>query len=75
MDFTFRGIRFNILHLRSSRRVQLWLQTRPGEPWEFGHSKPIPANMPPADAIGLMHDFIVGTCNHETYNRLLPEEA
>lgn len=71
-DFTHEGIRYNVVYLRGRNRVQLWLQTEPGQPFEFGHGKDVPPGMTPGQVMAAMRQFITGAIDRETYNAQVP---
>ena len=71
-DFQFNGVRFNIVHLDTQDKVQVWYQNEPGKPFEFGHSKPVPQGMPVNQAALIMGSFLKQDITHFEYNDLLP---
>lgn len=72
-DFTHGGVRFNVLYLRSRRRVQLWY-SQGGYQWEFRHGKDVPEGMTAAEAIDLVHRYVTGAITAAYYNGALPGE-
>lgn len=71
-DFTHAGIRYNVVYLRGQNRVQLWLQSAPGQPWKFDHGKTVPQGMTVGQVVHAMRQFVTGQIDHETYNAMLP---
>ncbi|AOE43855.1 hypothetical protein SEA_BANTAM_166 [Gordonia phage Bantam] len=90
-DFTLDrnnvSTRYNVLHLESVGRVQLWIDLGPeaaqrvrdlGIPTKlignfmFGHGKDVPAGMSATDAAEIMRRYIFAEIDHAEYSALLP---
>ncbi|AGK87551.1 hypothetical protein M045_gp72 [Mycobacterium phage HINdeR] len=74
-DFTFAGVRFNIVTLPSKNKLQVWFKSQVDSHFQFGHSKPLPKGMTADKAADTVREFLMGQLDAAEYNRLLPSEA
>ncbi|AEJ92361.1 hypothetical protein TIMSHEL_73 [Mycobacterium phage Timshel] len=74
-DFTFAGVRFNIITLPEKDKLQVWFRSPGDSHFQFGHSKPLPKGMTASKAVDTVREFLMGQLDAAEYNRLLPSEA
>ncbi|QKO02468.1 hypothetical protein KIV64_gp20 [Mycobacterium phage DroogsArmy] len=74
-DFTFAGVRFNIVTLPTKDRLQVWYKAAGDGHFQFGHSKPLPKGMTADKAADTVREFLMGQLDAAEYNRLLPADA
>ncbi len=72
MEFSHHGYRYQILHLPSLHRMQLWYLAPQHKNWALGHGKDIPAGWTVQNVATAMSSFITGHLTYTEYNQLLP---
>ena len=70
--FEHEGFGYQMAHLETEFRVQLWFKFPGDTGWELGHGEDIPFGETASYVAATMRAFIVGELDHDEYNRLLP---